>query len=183
MGETSTSFLEPWQRRLQHLRTHARKGISFVSGMVATFAALLLYNLLAPPPTPLTLNEVNETVVQAMASATPPPAYSSLVYQVIQPALVFIQVEVPGEDENEEEGHGLGTGVVINDSGDILTSLHVVTNATTIQLTFADGTEASAQIVGWPTAQSLRSGRWHCDRACQSNRRYFLCWHRLCCAN
>jgi S1-C subfamily serine protease len=147
MNDSSTSSIELWQRRLQRFRNQARRGIPFVSGMIATLAALVLYNLLAPPPTPLTLNEVNDTVIQAMASATPAPAYSELAYQAIQPALVYIQVETPGEDEDAEKGHGLGSGVVINDNGDILTSLHVVTNATDIQLTFADGTEASGQIV------------------------------------
>ena len=142
-----TSTIELWRGRLQHFRTQARRGIPFVSGMIATLAALLLYDLLVPPPAPLTLNEVNDTVAQAMASATPAPAYSSLVFQAIQPALVYIQVETPGESEDEEKGHGLGSGVVINDNGEILTSLHVVTNATDIQLTFADGTEASGQIV------------------------------------
>jgi S1-C subfamily serine protease len=147
MNETSVPQAELWQRRLQRLRTQARSAVPFASGLLTALAALLLFNLLVPKPDPLTANEVNDTVAQAMASATPPPAYSSLVYQVIQPALVFIQVETPSEEDEEEEGHGLGSGVVINDSGDILTSLHVVTNATEIELIFADGTESSAQIV------------------------------------
>ncbi|MCB0121268.1 MAG: trypsin-like peptidase domain-containing protein, partial [Caldilineaceae bacterium] len=42
---------------------------------------------------------------------------------------------------------GLGSGVLINDNGDILTSLHVVENATEIEVIFADGTESPAQIV------------------------------------
>jgi S1-C subfamily serine protease len=50
-------------------------------------------------------------------------------------------------EEDEEEENGLGTGVVINTDGMILTSLHVVTNATEIELTFADGTESGALIV------------------------------------
>jgi S1-C subfamily serine protease len=36
---------------------------------------------------------------------------------------------------------------VINDNGDILTSLHVVAHATDIQLLFADGTQSSAQVI------------------------------------
>ena len=40
-----------------------------------------------------------------------------------------------------------GTGVVINVGGDILTSLHVVTNTTAITLTFADGTESIAEVI------------------------------------
>jgi S1-C subfamily serine protease len=40
----------------------------------------------------------------------------------------------------------MGSGVVVNASGDILTSLHVVANATSIQVTFADGTKSPATI-------------------------------------
>jgi S1-C subfamily serine protease len=80
-----------------------------------------------------------------MASATLPPAYSAFVYQVVRPSLVFIQTEAP--DEDGETGHGLGSGVVINQNGDILTSLHVVVDAEEIQVIFADGTESSAQII------------------------------------
>jgi S1-C subfamily serine protease len=41
----------------------------------------------------------------------------------------------------------LGSGVVVNTSGDILTCLHVVANATSIQVTFADGTTSPTQVV------------------------------------
>jgi len=87
---------------------------------------------------------VKDTVAQAMASATPPPAYSDRVYHIIRPALVLIQTQTP--DASGEDEHGLGSGVVINDSGNILTALHVVTGATTITVTFADGTQSLAQI-------------------------------------
>jgi S1-C subfamily serine protease len=66
------------------------------------------------------------------------------VYQAIQPSLVLIQTHAP--DANGKVEDSLGSGVVIDDSGDILTALHVVTNATDIQLTFADGTQSSAQV-------------------------------------
>ena len=42
----------------------------------------------------------------------------------------------------------VGTGVVILDTGVILTNLHVVENAARIALVFADGTESEASIVG-----------------------------------
>jgi S1-C subfamily serine protease len=145
MNEPSASQSELWRRRLQRLRARVRSAAPFASGVLAALVALLLYNVLVPGPRPLTTREVSDTVAQALASATPPPTFSSLVYRVIQPSLVLIQTEAPGENGKVE--NGLGSGVVIDDSGDILTSLHVVANASDIQLTFADGTQSSAQVI------------------------------------
>ena len=119
----------------------------FITGVLAALVALLLYNVLAPAPPQLTAGEVNDTIAQALASATPPPAHSARVYQAIRPSLVFIQAQVPDEDEEGEEGQRVGSGVVINDSGDILTSLHVVANASDIELVFSDGTQSSAEVI------------------------------------
>ncbi len=80
-----------------------------------------------------------------MASATPPPAYSAQVYQAILPSLVLIQTK--SENQEEEDGVGVGSGVVINESSDILTAHHVVSEATEIEIIFADGTRASAEII------------------------------------
>jgi S1-C subfamily serine protease len=74
-----------------------------------------------------------------MASATPPPAFSALVYSHVQPSLVVIETHSASED-------GLGSGVVVDDAGDILTALHVVSKATDIEVTFADGTHSPAKV-------------------------------------
>lgn len=145
MHESSKPQPGPWRLRWRRFRARARRAAPFVSGVLAALVALLLYNAIVPAPQPLTQQEVSDTVAQAMASATPPPAYSAQVYQVIRPSLVLIQTE--SEDEDGETKHGLGSGVVVNDSGAILTSLHVVTGATSIEITFADGTEANGQII------------------------------------
>lgn len=126
------------------LARKARGAVPFALGMLAMLGAVLAYGALYPPPSPLTLREVNDAVAQAMASATPPPSPSSLVYRVIQPSLVFI--ETHGTDARGKSRDGLGSGVIIDDSGDILTSLHVVTASTAITVTFADGTETTAQV-------------------------------------
>jgi S1-C subfamily serine protease len=111
---------------------------------LAAFLALLLYTVLVPGPHQITPREVNDAVAQAMASATAPPAYSALVYQVIQPSLVLIQAQAP--DATGQLQGDVGSGVIVDDNGDILTSLHVVANASKIQLTFADGTHSSAEV-------------------------------------
>ena len=145
MSEPSTSRSELWRQRLQRIRTRARSAVPFASGMLAVLVALLLYNVLVPAPHQLTTREVNDAVAQALATATPPPAFSARVYEAIHPSLVLIQTQDPGANGKTE--HGVGSGVIIDDRGDILTSLHVVADATDIQLTFADGTQSSAQVI------------------------------------
>jgi S1-C subfamily serine protease len=88
---------------------------------------------------------VRDTISQVMASATPPLPFSTLVYETIQPSLVLIQTR--SEDELGEQGDGLGSGVVINDRGEILTSLHVVDDAVEIRITYADGTQATGEVI------------------------------------
>jgi S1-C subfamily serine protease len=134
-----------WRQRFRRLLARVRSLAPFASGILAALAALLLYSVLVPGPDPLTAREVRDTVAQALASATPPPAFSARVYQVVRPSLVLIQTHYTSD--NEEEENGLGSGVVINDNGEILTSLHVVANASEIQITFADGTESTAQVI------------------------------------
>jgi S1-C subfamily serine protease len=88
---------------------------------------------------------VEEIAGYTMASATPPPAISSLVYQAILPSLVLIQTE--SENDNGENGFGVGAGVIINSQAAILTALHVVKDAEKIMVQFSDGTESPAVVV------------------------------------
>ena len=119
-------------------------------GAAVTVAVVLLVGLLAPRTPGITPRQVDEAIASALASQTPPPAYSQVVYQRVQPSLVLIQTEGPTAPDAAPEGDhsGLGSGVVVNLDGDILTSLHVVDGATTIELTFADGSTSPAEIVG-----------------------------------
>ena len=147
MERAPTETLSPargeWRRRWQRLRRRARPVWPLVLGVMAALITLWLYNAIVPRPTPLTSREVAETVAQVMASATPPPPTSALVYQAIRPSLILIQTQTADPDD---EG-GLGSGVVVDSGGDILTALHVISGATHILLTFADGTESGAEII------------------------------------
>ena len=146
MTELSTSASGgSWRRPFQRLHTRTRSGLLFISGILAALAAFLLFNILIPAPHQLTPREVNDAIAQALASATPPPAFSARVYQAIQPSLVLIKTRA--FDEKGAEENGLGSGVIIDDFGDILTSLHVVEGVTEIQIIFADGTQSSAEIL------------------------------------
>jgi S1-C subfamily serine protease len=149
MNDPSASSSDPksgqWRDRLVRFSTHMKSAIPFASGILAALLAVLLYNLLFPGPQQMTGREVNDIVVQAMASATPRPAFSTRVFQSIQPSLVLIQTK--GGNVHSRRGNGLGSGVIVTTTGEILTSLHVVADAEVIKVIFADGTESEAEIV------------------------------------
>jgi S1-C subfamily serine protease len=94
----------------------------------------------------------------ALRSAPPPPLAEAAApqptaadaYEKIRPSVVHVrglpEVDDP-ENDTKPEGN-VGTGVVIVDTGVILTNLHVVYGAKTVKVTFADGTESDAEVVG-----------------------------------
>jgi S1-C subfamily serine protease len=119
-------------------------------GAAVTLAAVFLFNLLTPKAAPLTERQVDEAIANALASQTAPPAYAQIVYQAVQPSLVLIQTEGVADPNatDPDEHDGLGSGVVVNRAGDILTSLHVVEGAADIKVTFADGSTSEAEMLG-----------------------------------
>jgi S1-C subfamily serine protease len=144
MSETE-SRIEKWRGKLRTASAHLQRGLPFASGVLTALLAMLIYNLTVTKPEQLTVRDVRTSIVEIMASATAPPSYSSQVYQVIRPSLILVQVEK--EREEAESGFGLGSGVVVDNFGNILTSLHVIEGARQIMVTFADGTKSPAEVV------------------------------------
>ena len=134
-----------WANWLQKLRLWVRRLRPFAIIILSLFVGITLYTVLFPDPIPPNEAEIEENVVQALASATPLPAYSAQVYQTILPSIVLIQTQREPISA-DDEGYGLGSGVVVNENGDILTALHVVADAIDIEIYFADGSQGTAVI-------------------------------------
>jgi S1-C subfamily serine protease len=146
MGQLSASNSEGLRGRWQRIRDRGKRLLPYALSALAAFLAFLVFYFLAIKPNEMTGGQVSDVVAQALASATPPPAFSAQVYRVVQPSLVLIQTK--GQQPGHEVEYGLGSGVVVDETGSILTSLHVVDGAGNIQVTFADGTESDAVVVG-----------------------------------
>ena len=131
-----------WRERLQRLRGRLKRIAPFALGVLGTLIALVFYDSLRSDPKQITLDELEQSVVERIASATSMPAISAQVYQIILPSLVIVQVE--NADAEETPSFGIGSGVIINNSGAILTALHNVRGATSILVKFADGTQSLA---------------------------------------
>lgn len=145
MSDSKTTISELTGGWMKNIGSTLRRGLPFAWGILAALFTLAIYHFIFIAPTQLSTDDVNHSVAIAMASATPPPAYSAQVYQIIRPSLVLIEIEETHQDA--ESDFGLGSGVVVDNFGDILTSLHVIEGATTIQVTFADGTKSEAQVI------------------------------------
>jgi S1-C subfamily serine protease len=111
------------------LGTVLRRGLPWAGAIAVPL--LLLAVALAPVPTP---EEVKPL-------PTPTPAISE-VYAKVAPSVV--QIRARKADGTSAEA---GSGVVIDDAGDILTALHVVQTSPVLTVVFADGTESPAVVI------------------------------------
>jgi S1-C subfamily serine protease len=116
--------------------------------IILTLSIVMVINAFQPPPQRLTQRDIDNAVVRSLETMKPKPSYTSLVYEIIHPSLVRIHAFTVKDVENEDIDISLGTGVVIDESGIILTSLHVVKDVDRISVEFADGFKSDAVIVG-----------------------------------
>jgi S1-C subfamily serine protease len=140
--------------RLNQYLRRLKSALPFVYGVSSALLALLLFNFLFPKTEPMTVQEVNDAVAVALASATPPPAYSAQVFNIIQPSLVLIKTKNRGKT-NQASEDGLGSGVVIDLTGRILTSLHVVADASEIEITYPNGSRSPAEIASYQPEKDI----------------------------
>src|SRR5262249_38907448 len=136
----------PRRPNLGRYRNQIRGAGLFVAGIAASLIAILLYGALFPGPAPINTADVTTTVNNVLASQSPAPPFSQGAYAAVAPAVVVIQTVEKDSSGNPQPG--LGTGVIVDQNGDILTALHVVANATSITVTFSDGTSAQARVTG-----------------------------------
>jgi putative serine protease PepD len=93
-------------------------------------------------PSAATAGAFNTTSASTSASPSAPDKtdVSALIHTAL-PGVVSISVELNGTP-------AAGTGFVISGDGQIATNAHVVADATNIQVKFADGSTASAKVLG-----------------------------------
>jgi serine protease DegQ len=110
--------------------------------------------------------EVDAAIQRALEANAPRPTAAD-AYEKILPSVVHVRglmteadAEVEKKEESKEEKTAeapatekppegnIGTGVVIVDTGVILTNLHVVNGAKRIKITFFDGLESDAEVIG-----------------------------------
>jgi S1-C subfamily serine protease len=139
------SRIEILGRRLRLLYDRYRPLLLAVSGVIVALAAVLFYDLIKPDPRSLSEEEVAAVAERALEEAPPKAPFASTAYRVIRPSVVL--VEALNGTKGPMGESSIGSGVVIVDSGIILTSLHVVMGASALRVIFADGSESEAVVL------------------------------------
>jgi S1-C subfamily serine protease len=80
----------------------------------------------------------------APTSTTLPAEIAPKVYRTIEPSLVLVQSQFGAASNGVSS---LGSGVIVNQQAQIMTADHVIDGATSVEVTFADGTQTSARVV------------------------------------
>jgi S1-C subfamily serine protease len=111
--------------------------VGLLAGLALALAAVVFWPIDEAALTPA---DVDAAIAQALSDQAGPPLASE-IYERASPSLVAIRA-IRGDDESN-----IGTGVIINDLGQILTSNHVVFGADQIDVQFADGTVTQARLV------------------------------------
>jgi S1-C subfamily serine protease len=137
-----------------------RRGLARVPAPLAALAgalvavALLVGGLGLRPGQRLVTQDDIDAAVRHSLEKEPLPSAAAKAYEAIIPSVVRVVGLMDDKDTGESNPEqralerSLGTGVVIIDNGTILTNLHVVSGAKKIRVTFANGHESDALMVG-----------------------------------
>ncbi len=117
------------------------------AGALLALIFLLGRGAMMPAERQITQDDIRAAVLHTLEKHTLPSA-AAKAYEIIGPSVVRVRGLGPDAERGGEVEQSVGTGVVIVDTGVILTNLHVVLGAKRIQVVFADGLEAEATITG-----------------------------------
>ncbi|MDB5797850.1 MAG: hypothetical protein JWP36_1752 [Paucimonas sp.] len=118
--------------------------LSSVLFSLMAFAAWQQWLALAPQR--LTQKDIDRAVMHTLDKNVL-PAQEAKAFEAVRRSVVRVRQYGHRASEEPERLTGIGTGVVIVDTGTILTNLHVVAGAERVQVVFHDGTTSEARVV------------------------------------
>ena len=163
--------LSSWSKKFA--RRHDRTLPAVVAGL-AVLAVFGGWQLLHPAARALTQWDIDNAVKYTLSHTDAPPADTTIAAAKVGPSVVRVEgylspehaaAEAKAEKElakkdksikpmplrspdgKEDKPDATGTGVVIDEKGDILTNLHVIRSTDRWVVTFWDGSKSDAQIV------------------------------------
>jgi S1-C subfamily serine protease len=135
------------RRGLPALLLAAMLMLSMLFGAGGASAVLLLAgNSTAPITTASAPTTSAPSAAQLVVQAD--EATINAIYNKLSPSVVEITSLVQGTGRFSSTGQAVGTGMILDKQGNILTNNHVIDGASSIKVTLSDGTEYTATVVG-----------------------------------
>mgnify|MGYP005806641961 CR=1 FL=1 len=134
-----------WRRFIERYE----RPLWLAAGALFAVAGMLLHAGVAPQPRAITQKDIDASVMHTLETQNlPSPA--ARAYETVRRSVVRVRGlgAAPKKGGDEHEERSTGTGVVILENGTILTNLHVVSIAESLQVVFEDGTASEATVVG-----------------------------------
>jgi len=131
-----------WRR----LAARYDRPLLLLAGALLMGLAVLALQRSGPASRVLKQADIDKAVLHTLGSKVlPSPAAKAA--QAVAPAVVRVRGVAPGERGDADLDEGVGSGVVIVDTGVILTNLHVVSGAEKVVVEFHDGHESDAVVI------------------------------------
>jgi len=154
--DTSSVRTMPWRvRTVAWCQRHTVHLLWAAIALLGVLFAANVWHMQYPPAPRITQQDIEASVLHTLQ--TQPMLLSDAAANAAE-AIAGSVVRVQGYQQNaegKEEERGIGTGVVIVDTGVILTNLHVVLGAERIRVTFADGMQSDAVVTGMQAQDDL----------------------------
>ena len=129
------------------LKRHERS-VLVLTGVGVSLLVVLVAWAVLPGQHLYTQNDIDKAVQYTLEHQPKKPAEEAVAYAKISPSVVEVTQYGHEKGKKEDIRTGIGTGVVIAESGTILTNLHVVGGADKVKVTFYNGLESEAQVTG-----------------------------------
>ncbi len=172
-GQSNTpSFGRELFQKIRNFAGRHERSVPAVVAALAVLAVLGGWRLLNPAPAQWSQWDIDNAVKYALSHTDPPPAETAVAAAVVSPSVVrvegFLSPERAAEQAKpnatpikarsicrnrpappmpKDKPDATGSGVVIDDKGDILTNLHVIRSTDRWVVTYWDGTKSEARLI------------------------------------
>src|SRR5690242_9074935 len=113
-----------------------RTPLTALGGALLAVVLVFGYLQLNPPGGKYSDADIQRLAQEKIDAITPTPPVEPQIYAMLRPSVVVITRDA---SQDGITGKGIGSGVVVDANGSILTAYHVVAGATTVTVRFADG--------------------------------------------
>jgi len=137
----------PLRVRLRGFFVRYERPLLLVVGGLFVLALVAGNARLGPSPRSITQDDIDAAVLHTLETV-PLPSPEAKAYEGVRRSVVRVRGLGREKKSGELVLQGVGSGVVIVDTGVILTNMHVVVGADKIQVDFADGLQSDAEITG-----------------------------------